>query len=180
MNQCFCNRIYRKCKPISIKEYAFSGSICRIREFQTDDGLRYCLTTFSLYDYKHLHFPHYEYRYITQNLYALQSAYAILPTAYHSNELSIIQLPFDGTYKIKFGADTLKFGPVTSFGIIKSAPFADIDIFSINRTSFTCDDKWDICTCQNCPVFKRLVDFEKAALLKFSNRSIETLILFDQ
>lgn len=81
MISCFCNRLYNVSRPSTITEYAFSGSLCRIREYETADGLRYCLTIFSLSDYKHLHFQHDEYKYLNSKLYALLLTQAIIPSA---------------------------------------------------------------------------------------------------
>lgn len=156
--------------PTTTKEYAFSGSLCRVHQFETADGLRYCLTTFNLYDYKHLHFPHNEYKYIISKLHALLST----TTASNSNveklnvnvnALSIKQLPFDDDFKIKFGGECLNIGPLTAFGLINTSPFENVD----NINHFVCDSKWDICTCAECPVFKRLVDYEAVATGKLEN-----------
>lgn len=165
--------------PSSISEYAFSGSLCRIHQFKTADGMRYCLTVFSLSDYKHLHFPHEEYKWIICKLYALLSTPAILPSAkYSESVLTIKQLPFVDNFKIIFGTHCLTIGPVTAFGLVNSTPFADIDVFSVGKKHFTCDPKWDICTCKTCPVFKRLIDFEATALMRFLQRRPENVILF--
>lgn len=146
MKSCFCNRLYNISIPTLVAEYAFSGSLCRIHEFETEDGTRYCLTVFSLPDYRHLHFPHDEYKWMITKLYALLSTQAILPIASKSETLSIEQLPSDGDFKIIFGNHCLTIGSVTAFGLVNTTPFADVDVFSINNTSFTCDSKWDICT----------------------------------
>lgn len=174
--------------PSAITEYAFSGSLCRVRKFETSDGLaRYCLTIFSLSDCKHLHFPHEEYKSLTRKLYALLSTQAIMPTANKSDEqkfnestLTIRQkvLAPEGHLKIKFGRYSLSIGPVTAIGLVKTTPFTNIDVFSINKEPFTCDSKWNICTCQACPVFKRLIDFEINALDLFSHRKVENVIFF--
>lgn len=61
MNRCFCYHLYNSI-PSEVHEYAFSGSLCRVHHFETVDGMRFCLTIFSLSDYKHLHFPYDEYK----------------------------------------------------------------------------------------------------------------------
>lgn len=172
-------------KPTSVAEYAFSGSLCRVRKFQTVDGMRYCLTVFSLSDYKQLHFPHEEYKWLISKLYAFISTQAILKTVNNSDVqklsesvLTVNQIPFDDDFKIKFGNKHLTIGPVTAFGLVNTTPFTDIDVFSTNNNNFTCDSKWDICTCKTCPVFKRLIDFEATALIKFSQCKPVNAILF--
>lgn len=178
MKFCFCNRLYRASEPNAITEYAFSGSLCRIREFETADGLRYCLTIFSLSDYKHLHFPHNEYNCLIKKLYALQSTQSILPSASKLNVCMVVKLiPFDCDFKIKFGNHNLTIGPVTAIGLVRTAPFDDVDVFSVNKKPFTCDSKWDICTCNSCPVFKRLIEFEACVLRRFSHRRPKNVIL---
>lgn len=152
--------------PTTINVYAFSGGLCRIHAFETGDGSRYCLTIFSLSDYKHLHFPHDEYKWLIRKLYAHLSTQAIFPTASNSdarklNDVSIKLLPFDDDFKIKFGRHNLTIGPVTAFGLVKTSPFADIDVFSVNKKNhITCDPKLDICICKTCPVFSRLIEYE--------------------
>lgn len=178
MDQCFCNRLYRSCAPVKITEFAFSGSLCRICEFKTVDGLRYCLKIFSLSNYKHLHFPHFEYKWIIGKLHALQSTQTIFPTAYNSDGVLTIkqqQQPFINDFKIKFGTHCLTIGPVTAFGLVKTAPFTD---FSNIGANFTCDPKWDICACKRCSVFKRLIEYESSALKEFQHRRPENVILF--
>lgn len=64
----------------AINECAFSGSLCRIQKFETVDGMRYCLTIFSLSDYKHLHFPHDEYKWLIDKLYTLHCMQTKVPT----------------------------------------------------------------------------------------------------
>lgn len=170
--------------PSTITEYAFSGSLCRIHKFETVDGLRYCLTIFSLSDYKHLHFPHEEYKYLINKLYALQYTQAIFPSEGNQNlndsVLSVTHIPFDENFKIKFGKHTLTIGSVTAFGLVKSSPFTDVDVFHINKNQLTCDTKWDICTCRTCSVFKRLIDYEATALTRFLDRKPENIILFQE
>lgn len=167
--------------PSTTKEYAFSGSLCRIREFETADGLCYCLTTFSLADYKHLHFPHDEYKCLIRKLYALLSTQALLPIASNSDapKLCIKQrLPLDDGFKIKFGGGCLNIGPVTAFGLVNTSPFESVDVFfSVNKNNFACDPKRDVCICATCPVFKRLIDFEAAAALKiFSEQNPQNVV----
>lgn len=177
MNQCFCNRLYRMCAPTTTAEYAFSGSLCCIREFQTVDGSHYCLTVFSLSDYKYLHFPHDEYKWLICKLYALISTSTMKSDASNSDVLTIKQVPFDSDFKIKFGNDSLTIVPVTAFGLVKTIPFADVDVFSVCKDQITCDDKWDICTCQTCPVFRRMCDFEASAREKFVHRKPVNVLL---
>lgn len=93
------------------KEYAFSGSLCRIQEFIPFDGYQryYCLIIFSLSDYKHLHFPHYEYKCLMCKLHALQSTHAIMPPTHTSenNTTTIVQKSSNENFKIKFGNHNL-------------------------------------------------------------------------
>lgn len=179
MGSCFCNRFYNIDKPITRTEHAFSGSLCRTSEFKTSDGLRYCLIIFSLSNYKHLHFQHFDYKWLINKLYALQSMQSIQPTTYaYNSDVIIKQRPFIDDIKIKFGTHSLTIGPVTAFGLVKTAPFADVDVFSVNRNYFTCDPEWDICTCKRCPIFKRLIEFEQTALTEFPHRRLENVILF--
>lgn len=173
--------------PTAIKEFAFSGSLCRVSEFETEDEVRYCLTIFSISDYKHLHFPHDEYKWLICKLYALQSPHTISPTLDSSMQksvdsaLAVEQLPFNCELKIKFGTQrNLSVGAVTAFGLVKTAPFTDIDIFSINKNPFECDPKWDICTCKVCPVFNRLRLFEASVLERFARHGLENVILFQK
>lgn len=188
MSSCFCNRLYRtSIPPTAITEYAYSDSLCRIREFETDDGLRYCLTVFNRNDYKHLHFPHEEYKYIVNKLNTFLSTKTIFPYEKYTEEMqlndscgvmNIKQLPFDGDIKIKFANHRMTIGPVTAFGLVKTTPFVDVNIFSEIKKQFTCDSYADICTCKTCPLFNRMIDIERSALLTFSHRTPETVILF--
>lgn len=155
--------------PCAITEYAFSGSLCRIREFETSDGLRYCLTVFNLSNFDYLHFPHDEYRCLINQLHAHQSTQAILLSAINSDVhklndcmLSVKHTPFVDDFKIKLGVHDLKVGIVTVFGLLKTAPFA-IDVSVTNHKQFTCDREWDICACKSCPIFKHLIDCESTA-----------------
>lgn len=179
MKQCFCNRLYRVSIPNAINEYAFSGSLCRVREFETFDGVRYCLTVFSLSDYKHLHFPHDEYKWLIDKLYALITTQTKFPTASKSDiqklRLNIEQFPFDDSFKIKLGKNCLIITLVTAFGLVNTSSLTGVDDFSVIENRFTCDSKWDICTCKTCPVFKRLIDYEATAMRVFSYRP-ETVI----
>lgn len=179
MESCFCERLYDSV-PVVETECAFSGSLCRIRQFETVDESRYCLTIFSLSDYKHVHFPHEEYQYLIKKLYVYLSPNAIWPTrcAAVNHEPHVSQLPFQGDLKIKFGVHRLALGPITTLGLVKSAPFTYADVFSINETRLKCDSKWDICTCGTCPVFNRLIDYESKALKLFAHRKMENVFLF--
>lgn len=170
MKPCFCNRLYRIIVPTTTMEYVFNGSLCSIREFQTLNGSHYCLTIFSLYDYKHLHFPNDEYKWITSKLYALLSTTAIKSNATNSDVLTIKQQPFNSDFKIKFGKQNLTIGSVTAFGLVKTTPFTDFVVSSDNKNRFTCDSKWDICICGTCPVFRRMCDFEARAREIFPQR----------
>lgn len=158
MKPCLCNRLYCvNTSSTKIIKYAFSGSLCHIREFKTADGSRYCLTTFNLADYTHLHFPHDEYKYLLSQLRILLSTQTVLPTVSNlDNALSIKQLPFNDDFKIKLRSECLNIGPVTAFGLVNTSPFDNVD-------NFACDPKLDICTCGMCPVFKRLVDSTDSA-----------------
>lgn len=166
--------------PTNNSEYTFSGSLCRVREFQTLDGTHYCLTVFSLSDYKHLHFPHDEYKWIITKLYAFLATPAIKSQGVNSNVLTIKQQSFEGDFKIKFGNVSLAIGPVTAFGIVKTSPFTDVDVFGVNNDKMTCDAKWDICTCQTCPVFRRMCDFETSAREIFSHRKLENVVFITE
>lgn len=161
-------------------ECAFSGSLCRIREFETVDETRYCLTIFSLSDYKHLHFPHEEYQCLIKKLYAHLTPNTIWPNvcAEDDHAPSVRQLPFQGELKIKFGVHKLSVGPVTTLGLVKTAPFSYADVFTINESQLKCDPKWDICTCGICPVFNRLIEYESKAMKLFARRRAENVILF--
>lgn len=169
MESCFCNRLYHA-KPSAKREYAFCGSLCRIREFETLDGLRYCLTVFSLSDYKQLHFPYDEYKIIVSKLNALLSPQAVIPTTeMNQSSLTIAQRPSDDDFKIKLGRYSLNIGIVTAFGLVNTSPFTD-DItnpFFNGKKQFTCDSKWDICICRTCSVFSRLIKLEARALQLF-------------
>lgn len=180
MRLCFCNRLHKTDASCVKSEYAFSGSLCHIREFETVDRVCFCLTIFSISDYKHLHFPHEEYKLLIKKLYVLLSPQSISPACFTvgDSSLSVKQLPFNGDFKIKFGIHALTIGPVTAFGLVKTAPFTFVDVFSINKNKFVCDSKWDICTCKNCPVFNRLVDVEAATQKIFPHRKPESVILF--
>lgn len=180
MRPCFCDRLHKTDTQTVKSEYAFSGSLCRIREFETVGSARFCLTIFSISDYRHLHFPHEEYKQLIKKLYAHLSPQTISPTCFMSGRsaLTVKQLPFNGDYKIKFGKHSLTIGPVTAFGLVKTSPFTFVDVFSINKNQFACDSKWDICTCKTCPVFSRLIDFEADARKIFPHRKPESVILF--
>lgn len=167
-------------KPTSVNECAFSGSLCRIREFKTDDGLRYCLTIFSLADYKHSHFPHDEYNSLISKLNILQSSCAMLPTACKSDTLDVKQIPFVSDLKIKFGIHNLTIGPVTALGLVETSPFTNFDDFSVNKKKFSCDSKWDVCTCKTCSVFKRLIDFEATVMKQIPQCRPKNVILFQK
>lgn len=159
MNPCFCFRFYRASTPNTIKEYAFSGSLCRIREFETLDGKRYCITIFSLSDYRHLHFPHEEYESLTCQLRTLLSEQAVTPTQYNET--------------VKLGDYGLTIGPVSAFGTLKTSPFIDVDE---NDSAITCDSKWDICTCTMCPIFNQLTAYEARAKEIFGHRKHKNII----
>lgn len=183
--RCFCYRLYHKRKPCSTTVHAFSGSLCRVQSFKTVDGLRFCLVIFSLSDYKHLHFPHEEYKWLISNLYALQSVQTILPTVNNTHEqklndgvLSVKHQPFINDFKIKFGDHSLTVGPVTAFGLVKTTPFADVDVFHVNQFTCACDPKWDICTCGKCPAFKYLVEYEATAVKEILQCRPENVFLF--
>lgn len=172
--------------PSVIYEYAFSGSLCRICEFQTENRIRYCLTVFNLSNYNHLHFPHYEYKYLIGKLNAYLSTQARLYTACDSDDqklngsvLTIKQIPFSGDIKIKFGGHRLEIGPVTVNGLVKFTPFTFADVFSANENHFTCDSRWDICICKTCSVFNRLIEFEAVAITRFPHRKPVNVILFE-
>lgn len=180
MVSCLCCRLYDVSTPTTIREYAFSGSLCRIHEFQTLDGLRYCVTIFSLSNYKQLHFPHDEYKILMCKLHVLLSTQSIAifnrSTWQKSNDsrLSIEQeqLPYNEDFKISFGNLSMTIGPVTAFGLLKTTPFVD-------DKNVVCDPKWDICACKSCPVFKRLSDFEAAAKEHSVNCRIENMIFLE-
>lgn len=176
MNPCFCNRLYNMSIPSVINEFAFSGSLCRIREFRTADGSHFCLTIFSLSDYKHLHFPHDEYKLLIAKLYAQLSAHAIFPTACNSTMMSIKEQAFSGNFKVNFGGHRLTITPLTAFNLVKTTPFSNVFSADDHNTKLlTCDTKWDICTCKTCPVFSRLIEFEVSALKRFSHQLLTVL-----
>lgn len=176
---CFCNRLYNmSCAQTATTEYVFSGSLCRIRKFETLDGLRHCITIFSLADYKHLHFPHDEYKCLIGKLYMILSTQTILPSSVAATNNSVVQFtishhPFDRDFKIKFGKQSLTIGLVTAFALVNTTPFIDFDVSSVNKKQFTCDSKWDICVCGTCPVFRRMCDFETSAREIFCERSFQ-------
>lgn len=111
-------------------------------------------------------------------LYVLLSTSAIKPTTDNSNVLTIKQQPFDGDFKIKFGSDSLTLRSTIAFWFIQTTPFDNINVFSVNKDKIVCSVKWDICTCQTCPVFKRLIEFESAVVIKFPERILKNIILF--
>lgn len=167
--------------PTFIQEYVFGGSLCRICEFETLDGLRYCITIFSLSDYKHLHFPHDEYKLFISRLYMLLYPQTILPTPSNHNSsanFTIGQTPPVGDFKIKFEKQSFIVGPVTAFGLVNTAPFTDFDVSSAVKMDFACDSKWGICICERCPVFRRMCDFELSAREIFPHRK-PVNIVFD-
>lgn len=162
--------------PVAIAGYAFSGSLCRIRKFETMDGNRYCITIFNLSDYKHLHFAHDEYKWIICKLHMLLSTQTIYSTCTNTStinksrvQFNIRQIPFNGDFKIKFGKQNFTIGLVTAFGLVKTTPFVDIDVSSVSKMCFTCDSNWDICICETCSVFRRMCDFEASAREFFSH-----------
>lgn len=175
MKSCFCCRLYGVSIPSVTREYAFSGSLCCIREFEIMDGSRYCLTIFSLADYKTLHFPHDEYKILMRKLSEHLSTQTIAASK-KSNDcrLSVEQLPFNGDYKIKIGIWNMAIGTLTAFGLLKTMPFTNVI-----DNSVTCDSKWDICACKSCPVFQRLKDFETAANEYIAYRKPENIIFFE-
>lgn len=183
MKYCFCNRLYRMSTPTAIAEYVFSGSLCRIRKFEKIDETCYCLTIFNLSDYKHLHFPHYEYELLSRKLSGCITTQTVLYRAnnpdmqkINDDVLSIKLQPFDGDFKIKFVNQSLTIGPVTAYGIVNTHPFAGADVFSVDKIRFTCDSKWDICICGTCPIFRRMCDFEASAREIFSQRKPENIV----
>lgn len=151
--------------PTAMREFAFSGSINRVREYKTEmDGSRYCITVFSLHDYKYLHFPHEEYMELISKLYAATSPQTLaINTIPKKTSLIINQIPFTENFELRFGCYKLQIGPVTAFGIIRTAPFGDYCIQGndYSSRSLTCMPKYDICVCGSCTVLKRLTDFEK-------------------
>lgn len=165
--KCICNRLYKVDESSLLTECAFGGSLCYIHQFETTDGLRFCLTIFSIYDYTHLHFPHDEFKLLIGYLYALQSTRTISPSEngldvqkFKDHLLTIRQYSLDGAYKIKFGINNLTIGPITAFGLVKTAPFSEVDVFYSNNNHLTCIPDSEICVCKDCPVFKRLADSE--------------------
>lgn len=167
--KCICNRLYKVDESSFLSECAFGGSLCYVRQFETSDGLRFCLTIFSLYDYNHLHFPHDEYKLLIGYLYALQSTQTISSSSnngldvqkFKEHFLNIKRYSMNGDFKIKFGVNSLNIGPITAFGLVKTAPFSEVDVFfSNNAQHFTCVPECEICICKKCPVFKRVVEFE--------------------
>lgn len=166
--KCICKRLYKVNEPTILSECAFSGSLSLVRQYETSDGLRFCLTIFNLYDYNHLHFPHDEYKLLIGYLYALQSTQTISPSkngldvqTFKEHFLKIKRCSMNGSFKIKFGKYSLTFGPITAFGLVKTSPFSEVDVFFTNNAQhFTCIPECDICVCKKCPIFKRVVEFE--------------------
>lgn len=176
MISCICERLYGINTPTTIAEYAFSGSLCCIRQFTTADGLRYCLTTFSVADFKRLHFPHDEYKHLITKLYALLSTKTNANVdKLKASNLTIEQLPVC-EFKIKFGGQCLNIGRVTAFGLFNTSPFENYDDHSLEKKRYSCDAKWDICTCADCVVFHRLRDYETESLI-WSGSKPENVIL---
>lgn len=173
MERCLCSRLYNVKITSTIKEYAFSGSLCRIREFKTADGdeSRFCLTVFSLSDYKHLHFAHDEYKLLIAKLNALLSSQAIYPITDKSIPMFVKEIPFNGDYKINIGRHSVIIGQVTASSLVKTNPFTGGD-----ANQFMCERKWDICTCKNCPVFSRLICFETSVLRSHNHRKLVNVI----
>lgn len=189
MELCLCNRLYNVNVSATISEHAFSGSLCRIREFETVDGKRYCLTVFNLGNYKHLHFPHYEYRCLVQKLNVLLTTQAILHASCYTDEeklnghaMTIQQLPHNGDFKIKFGIHRLQIGIVSAIGLVNFSPFdaSASDTVSSVENHKTCDSQLDICVCKTCPVFLRLCDFEAAVLKRYPHRTSMNIIMFEE
>lgn len=177
----------------TITEYAFGGSLCRIRKFETIDGLRHCITIFSLSDYKNLHFPHDEYKHVINKLYTLLSTQTIFPHATINTINSSVQFairqaqaqpqpqpPFVGDFKITFGDQWLTIDPITAYGLLNTTPFTDFEVSSVNKTHLTCDSKWDICICEACPVFRRMCDFEASARRIFPHRKTVNVVFSTQ
>lgn len=179
MRHCFCCRLYNKCiqkASIIENEYAFSGSLCRIRQFETMNGMRYCITIFSLCDYKQVHFTHYEYKYLIQKLYAQLNTRSIHPAANdYENAIDVIYSPTNNKFKINLGAFNVIISPVTAFGLVMTMPFNDVNVFSDNTGLSTCHSNIDICSCRTCPLFKRLIDFEAAAIDRFGSKTDECI-----
>lgn len=172
MNVCHCNRLYNMSKPNVINEYAFSGSLCRVREFETADGIRFCLTIFSLSDYKHLHFPHDEYKWLISKLHACISPdHAIFQPLDKTDVLSLEQITIEGDLKVKFEGYKLFIGSLTARGLLNSSPFS-----KFYSEQFRCNMKWDICICKTCPVFIRLSEFEASAQRIFAHRKSNNII----
>lgn len=169
--------------PTAVTEYAFSGSLCRIRAFETADGFQYCLTVFSLSDYKHLHFPHEEYKWLISKLsvHFFTETVACKPNVDKlTDALSIKMSLFYDDFKINFEEHCLTIGKVTAFGLVNSTPFAGDDIFSVNKSGIACDYKWDVCTCNACPALIRLLELEADVLMKFPQRKVKNVILFQE
>lgn len=150
MEYCGCKNFFQT-NLILEKKHVFSGSLCRIRQFQPE---RYCLTIFSLGDKKHLHFSHEEYFYLIENLYNYILPKIIsLKHLNNPNDLLIEQLILQKGLKIDFEKFSLHIGPITLFGLVYTAPFLPV-------LKYECNEKWDICICGLCDCYKRLLDFE--------------------
>lgn len=181
MKNCTCNRFYNVKGADLILEYAFSGSLCRIREFKTFDGLRYCLSIFSLSDHKRIHYPHDEYAWLVKKLLLHVSPQAIHPTSYSDdrqklNDIELtIQHALYNDIKIKCGKKCLTVGIVTAFGLVRTAPRYLVANEFLNDVEnvLACDPKWDICTCKNCPVFSRLREYELIASVRDTESSFD-------
>lgn len=155
--------------PTEINEYAFSGSLCRIREFETSDGPRFCLTIFSLSDYKHLHFPHSEYKWLIDKIHACLSPNQAQFHVTDNSDISSIlkQITFEGDFKVKYEGCSLIIGALTAIGLGNTSPFSDLQ-HVVNKKRLACNIKWDICTCKAYPVFIRLREFEASAQRLFT------------
>lgn len=176
MKPCFCNRFYNMRKPTAINVYAFGGSLCRVREFKTDDGSRFCLTIFSLSSYNYLHFPHDVYEMLIRRLHMHIYKRAIdIPTTSKSNLLNIKELTAAGNFEIKFAGYCMSVGVLTAIGLENTSPFSNAAFYTDGKP-FSCERKWDICTCQKCPVFIRLLDFEMSARELLAQRKAVNVI----
>lgn len=155
MEKCLCNRLYGGIEPFAIKTYAFGKSLCRIREFETLDGSRYCLTLFRLYDYKYLHLPHEEYMHTINKIRKLYTPHAFWHLEIRDDpDITVKQLS-NGQYNIKFGCISMHFGKGTAYWLQCSAPFLD-------KRPITCCVQLDVCACEMCPAFDRLIKYEVA------------------
>lgn len=178
MKGCHCPRLYALKKPDLVVEYVFRDTLCRIREFKTDDGLRYCLTLFDLLNCKHVHFQYAEYKSLISELWAQTTMQTIryseeMATRTTTNPILSVVPPFVITddFKIKLGKHNLNIAAVTGFGLIKTSPMDERDVYCNESKNIpACDFELEICTCKGCTLYSRLNAAEVIALNRAAER----------